>query len=57
MSEKENRVLADASVFSMSHIRDIVDRLVSGFFYGSGHAPQCAKENSVVRVWLLVETS
>ena len=33
----------------MSHLRDIVDRTVSGFFYGSSHAPECAVKKIVVR--------
>ena len=34
----------------MSHLRDIVDRTVSGFFYGSSHAPECAVKKIVVRI-------
>ncbi|CAN0481507.1 unnamed protein product, partial [Laminaria digitata] len=39
--------LQDPSVFSMSNLRDVVDRLVSGFFYTAPHSPACAQSESV----------
>lgn len=48
MGTEEINALDNPSVYSMSNIRDVVNRLVSGFFYGSQHAPQCAKEDVVV---------
>ena len=49
MGTEEISALENPSVYSMSNIRDVVNRLVSGFFYGSQHAPECAKEEVVVR--------
>lgn len=40
--------LQDPSVFSMSNLRDVVDRLVSGFFYTAPHSPACAQSEGVV---------
>lgn len=39
--------LKDPSVFSMSNLRDVVDRLVSGFFYTDPHSPPCAHGENV----------
>eukprot|EP00904_Undaria_pinnatifida_P002324 jgi/Undpi1/12092/HiC_scaffold_4.g01790.m1 len=47
MGTEEISALENPSVYSMSNIRDVVNRLVSGFFYGSQHAPECAKEEVV----------
>lgn len=45
---KKRRLLRDPSVFSMSNLRDVVDRLVSGFFYAAPHSPACAQLDRVV---------
>lgn len=37
-------------VFSMSNLRDVPDRLVSGFFYTAPHSPTCARQEIVVSV-------
>ena len=49
MGTEEISALENPSVYSMPNIRDVVNRHVSGFFYGSQHAPECAKEEVVVR--------
>ena len=49
MGEAENRALEEGSVFSFSHLRDIGDRLISGFFYGGRHSPEGAQKKTVVR--------
>lgn len=48
IGKKEIIALQDPLVFSMSNIRDVVDRLVSGFLFGSIHSPECAKREKVV---------
>lgn len=35
-------------VFSMSNLRDVSDRLISGFFYTAPHSPMCARQQNVV---------
>lgn len=40
--------LKDPAVFSMSNLRHVVDRMVSGFFYTNPHSPHCAQEDTVV---------
>lgn len=42
-------MLKDPGVFSMTNLRGVVDRLVSGFFYSKPHSPLCAREDVVVR--------
>ena len=49
MSHDARAALQDPSVFSMSNVRDVVDRLVSGFFYTAPHSPECARREIVVR--------
>lgn len=54
MGSKELAILQDPTVFSMTNLRGVVDRLVSGFFYTKPHSPRCAREGIVVRkamVW------
>lgn len=41
-------MLRNPSIFSMSNLRDVVDRMVSGFFYEAPHSPTCAREDEVV---------
>lgn len=48
MGVGEITAMEDPLVFSMSNLRDIVDRFVSGFLYGSIHALSCAKKETVV---------
>ena len=40
--------LMDPAVFSMSNLRHVVDRMVSGFFYTKPHSPHCAQGDTVV---------
>lgn len=46
-SEKK-AMLRDPKTFSMSNIRDVTTRMVSGFFYASPHSPTCARNDKVV---------
>lgn len=45
----ERAVLQNPAVFSMANIRDVADRIVSGFFYTFPHSPACARQEDVVR--------
>ncbi|CAN0111765.1 unnamed protein product [Ectocarpus sp. 4 AP-2014] len=47
MDSKRNTMLEDPSVFSMSNIRDVVNRMVSGFLYTQPHSPLCTKTEDV----------
>ncbi|CAB1109616.1 unnamed protein product [Ectocarpus sp. CCAP 1310/34] len=47
MDPKRNTMLEDPSVFSMSNIRDVVDRMVSGFLYTQPHSPLCTRTDDV----------
>ncbi|CAM9727702.1 unnamed protein product [Ectocarpus sp. 12 AP-2014] len=47
MDPKRNTMLEDPSVFSMSNIRDVVDRMVSGFLYTQPHTPLCTRTDDV----------
>ena len=49
MGHEAKASLREPSVFSMSNLRDVVDRLVSGFFYTAPHSPECARRETVVR--------
>eukprot|EP00752_Nemacystus_decipiens_P005402 g4898.t1 len=40
-------ILKDPAVFSMTNVRGVVDRLVSGFFYAQPHSPSCARKDVV----------
>lgn len=48
MGGKEVRLLRNPALFSMSNLRDVVDRLVSGFFDVGPHSPACAHMDNVV---------
>ena len=39
--------LEKGSSFSMSNMRGVVDRVVSGFFYSAPHSPKCTKDENV----------
>lgn len=45
---KELQAMQDSSIFTMSNVRDVADRMVSGFFYDSPHSPPCARKPTVV---------
>ncbi|CAM9422857.1 unnamed protein product [Ectocarpus fasciculatus] len=47
MDSTKATMLEDPSVFSMTNFRGVVDRMVSGFFYGYGHSPPCFWRNDV----------
>ncbi|CAM9301460.1 unnamed protein product [Ectocarpus sp. 4 AP-2014] len=47
MSTTKATMLEDPGVFSMSNLRDVVDRMVSGFFYVHPHSPPCARMENV----------
>eukprot|EP00903_Cladosiphon_okamuranus_P018398 g16922.t1 len=47
MGLKALDILEDPAVFSMTNLRGVVDRLVSGFFYTKPHSPKCAREDVV----------
>eukprot|EP00903_Cladosiphon_okamuranus_P008206 g7901.t1 len=47
MGLKALDTLKDPAVFSMTNLRGVVDRLVSGFFYTKPHSPSCAHADNV----------
>ncbi|CAN0194624.1 unnamed protein product [Pylaiella littoralis] len=47
MGDKKLAELKDANVFSMTSVRGVVDRMVSGFFYAAPHSPGCAHKEVV----------
>ncbi|CAM9825520.1 unnamed protein product [Ascophyllum nodosum] len=47
MDSFKKRELLSPGVFSMANVRDVADRIVSGFFYTSPHSPECARESVV----------
>ncbi|CAM9359759.1 unnamed protein product [Ectocarpus fasciculatus] len=47
MDPTTTTMLEDPSVFSMTNIRGVVDRMVSGFFYTDPHSPPCAWKDDV----------
>lgn len=49
MNFRTRKELQNPGVFSMANVRDITDRIVSGFFYSSPHSPPCARNEDVVR--------
>lgn len=42
------QVLQDSTIFSMSNLRDVADRMISGFLYEHPHNPPCAREQVLV---------
>ncbi|CAM9476606.1 unnamed protein product, partial [Hapterophycus canaliculatus] len=48
MGSKEIARLNSPTVFSMSNLRGVTDRMISGFFYTSPHSPKCARIDNVV---------
>lgn len=48
MGPERKGTMQNSKVFSMSSVRDVTARLVSGFFYAAPHSPECARNKNVV---------
>ncbi|CAM9825383.1 unnamed protein product [Ascophyllum nodosum] len=47
MRDVEKEDLLSPDVFSMANVRDVTDRIISGFFYSAPHSPRCARAKHV----------
>lgn len=47
MGPERKGTMQNSKVFSMSSVRDVTARLVSGFFYAAPHSPECARNKNV----------
>ncbi|CBJ33650.1 hypothetical protein Esi_0537_0001 [Ectocarpus siliculosus] len=52
MNQRRTMMLEDPSVFSMTNIRGVVNRMVSGFLYTKSHSPPCARTDNVILILL-----